>query len=44
MVPTDATTEVVSYDIPADVYEKYKVVKQEPVMKKVCPPITNREL
>jgi hypothetical protein len=44
MVPTDVTTEVVSYDIPADVYEKYKVVKQETVMKKVCPPITNREL
>lgn len=44
MVPTEVTTEVISYDIPADVYEKYKVVKQQPVMKKVCPPITNREL
>lgn len=44
MVPTEATTEVISYDIPAEVYEKYKVVKQETVMKKVCPPITNREL
>jgi hypothetical protein len=44
MVPTDVTEEVVTYEIPFDVYEKYKVVKQEPVMKKVCPPITNREL
>jgi hypothetical protein len=44
MVPTDMTEEVVTYEIPTDVYEKYKVVKQEPVMKKVCPPITNREL
>ena len=44
MVPTDETQEVISYEIPDDVREKYKVVKQETVMKKVCPPITNREL
>jgi hypothetical protein len=44
MVPTDEIKEVISYEIPAEVYEQYKVVKQETVMKKVCPPITKREL
>lgn len=44
MVPTDETAEVISYEIPDDVREKYRVVKTETVMKKVCPPITYREL
>jgi hypothetical protein len=44
MVETEEVKDVVSYEIPADVYEKYKVVQKQPVMKKVCPPITNREL
>jgi len=44
MVETEEVKEVVSYDIPDEVREQYKVVINEPVMKKVCPPITNREL
>lgn len=43
MVPTGETTEVVEYIIPDEVREKYRVVTEEPVMKRVCPPITLRK-